>query len=140
MASYTKGGGVRGNLWLAQLLGSCGGDGGGVREVLGERGEGGPSMTTTFSLRLLLLRFGSPKNAESNKSPERLFFFGCGLSSNTSTKEGRPDEVEDRGGVFNCLMMNSDVGSPYSILRGVFSRVEWLSQGLPGRPYRQRRV
>jgi hypothetical protein len=91
-------------------------------------------MTTTFSLRVLL-RGGSPKNVDNSKPPERLFFLGLGLSSPRSTKEGRPDEVEDRGGVLSCLMMNSDVGSPYSILRGVFSSVEWFSHGLPGRPY-----
>jgi hypothetical protein len=91
-------------------------------------------MTTTFSLRVLL-RGGSPKKVESSKPPDLLFLLGLGLSSPRSVEEGRSDEVEDRGGVLSCLIMNSDVGSPYPIMRGVFSSVEWFSHGLPGRPY-----
>jgi hypothetical protein len=68
-------------------------------------------MSTTFSLRVLL-RGGSPKNVDNSKPLERLFFFGLGLSSPRSTKEERSDEVDDRGGVLSCLIMNSDVGSP----------------------------
>ncbi len=67
-------------------------------------------MTTTFSLRLLLLRGRSPKNADSHRS-ERLLLLGLGLCSRVSADDGRPDDVEDRGGVFSCRSMNSDVGS-----------------------------
>lgn len=81
-------------------------------------------MTTTFSLRVLL-RGGTPKNADNNKLPDRPFL-GLGLSSRTSIYEERPDDVEDRGGVFGCLIIYSDVGSPYPIIRGVFLTVEWV--------------
>jgi hypothetical protein len=105
---------VRGNLdvghWLEVCI--CGDGEGVVLGVLGERGDGGPSMMTTCSLLLPLLRGGSPKKADISKPPERLFLLGLGLSSTTSTSEGRPDDAEDLGGVFNCLTMNSDVGSP----------------------------
>lgn len=105
-------GSVEEDQWLRN---GAGGEGvGGVRGVLderGERGEGGPSMTTTFSLRVLL-RGGSPKNADINRPSERLFFLDLGLSSSSSINEGRPEEVEDRGGVLSRLIINSEVGSP----------------------------
>lgn len=137
-ASYTNGSGVRGDEGYPQFRGA-GAGGGGVRGENGDRaGDGGPLTTMTFSRRFLL-RGGSPKKADRSR-PWRRLLLGRGLSSLMISIEGRPDDVDDRGGVFIWLRMNSDVGSSQLMRRGVFSRVECISHGLPGRPNWQSRV
>jgi hypothetical protein len=114
---YANGECVRGSLEGFQSFGCVvgeGGGGGGVKVDFGECGEcgeGGPSMSTTFSLRVLL-RGGSPKNVEINKLSERLCFLGSGLSSPHSMHDERLDGEGDCGGLLSCVIINSDVGSP----------------------------